>query len=1257
MGHGFLCWDLRHKVVDAYHVPNDYGMVTAAKDHRGCWASSPLSDALSSVPGFPRRLTVRVAPGEDTDGLEEVLQKHDARLEGLRRHAPSSCSSASSTEDDCPPKKDLLADCNSPSAWIAYVAQNGDRDVLRRTPEWEAFFASPERLCVPMNVGALSVLQDVASRRNEAILKKIVSAASRTGVSHTCTVDLHRIDFGWMLCYGADCCFDFRMIRGRIAALAARNGSGKSAFLEIVCYALFGKGIPSRTTVANSGAAVCQMIPDNQHAYTCLRFAVQDRVYILTRYFERTSSATSGGEHLRNRKVILALAQDGAVVRQDAAVKDWIAKNVGSLEAFLHTAMITQYNDEDFFGLSARDQADRLSRALGLDATQAFAEVLKESRMGHAAAIAAGAAVVRSLAGAVKPDIPSEELEAGAARVAELRVERRRLEAEMQALREQIRGIDVSLLEEPLEDLLAGLAEAKSKAARLHLHLLKDENELLVRASQLVALGAVERKSDNATFPAPVPEPTMTERECSEALVTHRVWLERWPWRRLEDVGDVHAQHEAAEKVVDIAQTRLKEAQERQRQCLRRSAEASAALEDMYRAQGPMPEGMDVVEDDEEPPEVVLPEGIQEEEVVRRRIRERDAWRATADPSLLAMSRDELVRAHASAALDAQDACNASLEAGDDLRRCESDLEGVVQRIGGLVEAWQRRLEEAPDVPLVSQHQVAEAERGSIDDVSEAQLEEAERIEDLLRTSRADEARLAEIVRTWDANGLDFLPGCACMKHHQQVSDRDALDRARRDVETAEQELRRLLDGSKDVSELRSRVVRRRRTEFVIGQKAALEAYRKWQAICEAIKEDLEVAKRDREALEEAIDAHRLARKEADGRLAAAEGRLAALERFQEQEQEQDDGELDRARAAWDAYRRRQAWAYARCTRSKREAEEALEISLRRVEEAGLRVREAQDRLRDASEAARMADAFAVELEERMPAVREAVEQAEVARRHQEWTHAVRQAELDDIGARLRRHRDALAAQDEADLLEAVVSARPAFDLLDDTSRLIKRSEAELEDALVSLASLRERKREHDATREAHELAVVALEGLQARHDCIAHVSGLMDGFKSWLFERRVGPIVAEEVNRVLAFSDNAEVALRHRWHAVSGVLLWSIQDGPRMPPVEKAGGFQRFIVGLAMRIALARLGAADVTCNQLFIDEGFVACDAENLGRAPAFLRGLLARYGSLLLVSHLDEIRECADVKVRIERTPDGRASMLRLGQPVPVPAPKKK
>jgi DNA repair exonuclease SbcCD ATPase subunit len=63
------------------------------------------------------------------------------------------------------------------------------------------------------------------------------------------------------------------------------------------------------------------------------------------------------------------------------------------------------------------------------------------------------------------------------------------------------------------------------------------------------------------------------------------------------------------------------------------------------------------------------------------------------------------------------------------------------------------------------------------------------------------------------------------------------------------------------------------------------------------------------------------------------------------------------------------------------------------------------------------------------------------------------------------------------------------------------------------------------------------------------------------------------------------------------------------------------------MRIALSKIGASEIKNKQLFLDEGFTACDSDNLTKVPEFLNRLLVMYDSIILVTHLDELKECVD------------------------------
>lgn len=87
------------------------------------------------------------------------------------------------------------------------------------------------------------------------------------------------------------------------------------------------------------------------------------------------------------------------------------------------------------------------------------------------------------------------------------------------------------------------------------------------------------------------------------------------------------------------------------------------------------------------------------------------------------------------------------------------------------------------------------------------------------------------------------------------------------------------------------------------------------------------------------------------------------------------------------------------------------------------------------------------------------------------------------------------------------------------------------------------------------------------------------------------------------------------------------------------------------MRITLGRIGASNHNIRQLIIDEGFTSCDVENLNKMPQFLSTLLKNkdYDSVLLMSHLEGIRESTSVKIDIVQ--DGPFSRIRWGNAYPV------
>jgi DNA repair exonuclease SbcCD ATPase subunit len=210
------------------------------------------------------------------------------------------------------------------------------------------------------------------------------------------------------------------------------------------------------------------------------------------------------------------------------------------------------------------------------------------------------------------------------------------------------------------------------------------------------------------------------------------------------------------------------------------------------------------------------------------------------------------------------------------------------------------------------------------------------------------------------------------------------------------------------------------------------------------------------------------------------------------------------------------------------------------------------------------------------------------------------------------------------------------------------------------------------AWREQHATAMSARERLweqwRAKRDVLqATYQRLIGGasgadspttFKDWIYDSYVIPLLEHHINSFLGAVGTPE-PLRIEIEGAAGArggLGFTVYDRGNKTTFGLSSGFQQFIIGLALRLALTRLGGRGHCFQTLIIDEGFVACDVDNVQLARDILQHMMEVGGfrHILLATHLETIKDMVPRKIPIFR--EGAFSRLQVGPRMHIQAAEK-
>ena len=260
-----------------------------------------------------------------------------------------------------------------------------------------------------------------------------------------------------------------------------------------------------------------------------------------------------------------------------------------------------------------------------------------------------------------------------------------------------------------------------------------------------------------------------------------------------------------------------------------------------------------------------------------------------------------------------------------------------------------------------------------------------------------------------------------------------------------------------------------------------------------------------------------------------------------------------------------------------------------------------------------------------------------------------------DTAARRAAMRAAMG-QDE----EALQRAGQAIAALEEILRGEREQRAQVEAARAEAQKLSERKTILEQQLKAIDAGRESKRRLSERLHAAQHQQGLFNELRAAFSKNGLPALIIEtaipeleaEANDLLARMTDGRMSLRlntQREKAAGGLaetLDIAIADELGTRAYELYSGGEAFRINFALRIALSKLLArrAGAHLRTLFIDEGFGSQDEEGRDRLVDAINKIQSDFDLILVITHIDELRDSFPVHMLVEKTAAGSTVTIR-------------
>ena len=251
---------------------------------------------------------------------------------------------------------------------------------------------------------------------------------------------------------------------------------------------------------------------------------------------------------------------------------------------------------------------------------------------------------------------------------------------------------------------------------------------------------------------------------------------------------------------------------------------------------------------------------------------------------------------------------------------------------------------------------------------------------------------------------------------------------------------------------------------------------------------------------------------------------------------------------------------------------------------------------------------------------------------------AVDEKELEQIEGSVEQQK---AALDEFSAnLPDLQKAKKEFDTVQAETNRIRLEKGAAEQLVSVLESLKNQKQEVIREREEVNLQISQLKYLEKAFS--------KNGIPAILIDQAL-PEIEEHANLILGkltdermsvrFSTQKEYKDKNREDKIETLAIF-ISDETGSREYELFSGGEAFRINFAIRLALSHIltKRAGARLQMLVIDEGFGSQDEEGRQRLIEAIIAVQDDYKKILVITHLDELKDAFPSRIEVEKTPDG-------------------